>query len=293
MPRKKLQPSESVPAPRKQLTVAEMQRGIDRLNERIGELKAFDVGSMKTETPPEIAALETSVKRTIERIFGENTTDAQRYSPASDLQWTAGVYYGDYPQFHHYQQGIKEKIDHSVAILEEAIKALQDDIEDSSGHADALRSNTARPTSAITQKRGNRVCICHGRSLTWMELKDFIQHRLELPWDEFNRVSVAGVATTTRLSEMLDESAVAFLIMTGEDERADGIMQARMNVVHEAGLFQGRLGFTKAIVLLEDGCEEFSNIHGLGQLRFPKGNIKASFEEIRRFLEREHLLDDK
>jgi predicted nucleotide-binding protein len=126
-----------------------------------------------------------------------------------------------------------------------------------------------------------------------MELKDFIQHRLELPWDEFNRVSVAGVATTTRLSDMLDESAVAFLIMTGEDERADGIMQARMNVVHEAGLFQGRLGFTKAIVLLEDCCEEFSNILGLGQLRFPKGNIKASFEEIRRFLEREHLLNDK
>ena len=30
---------------------------------------------------------------------------------------------------------------------------------------------------------------------------------------------------------------------------ADGDLQARMNVVHEAGLFQGRLGFTKAIVL--------------------------------------------
>ena len=63
-----------------------------------------------------------------------------------------------------------------------------------------------------------------------------------------------------------------------------------MNVVHEAGLFQGRLGFTKAIVLLEEGCEEFSNIQGLGQIRFPKGNIAAAFEEIRRVLEREDLL---
>jgi predicted nucleotide-binding protein len=62
-----------------------------------------------------------------------------------------------------------------------------------------------------------------------------------------------------------------------------------MNVVHEAGLFQGRLGFSRAIILLEDGCKEFSNINGLGQIRFPKGNIKATFEEIRQVLEREKV----
>jgi predicted nucleotide-binding protein len=64
-----------------------------------------------------------------------------------------------------------------------------------------------------------------------------------------------------------------------------------MNVVHEAGLFQGRIGFTKAIVLLEEGCPEFSNIQGLGQIRFPKDNIAASFEEVRRVLEREGLIE--
>lgn len=80
--------------------------------------------------------------------------------------------------------------------------------------------------------------------------------------------------------------------MTGEDELKGGKVHARMNVIHEAGLFQGRLGFTKAIVLLEEGCEEFSNIQGLGQIRFPKGNIQATFEEVRRVLERESLLDD-
>ena len=57
-----------------------------------------------------------------------------------------------------------------------------------------------------------------------------------------------------------------------------------MNVVHEAGLFQGRLGFSRAIILLEESCEEFSNIHGLGQIRFPKGNIKAVFEDVRQLL---------
>jgi predicted nucleotide-binding protein len=59
--------------------------------------------------------------------------------------------------------------------------------------------------------------------------------------------------------------------------------------VHEIGLFQGRLGFRKAIVLVEEGCSEFSNIHGLTQIRFAKGNILAASEQIREVLEREKV----
>ena len=139
---------------------------------------------------------------------------------------------------------------------------------------------------------GTNVFIGHGQSAAWRELKDFVQDRLALPWDEFNRVPVAGVTNIARLSEMLDAAAIAFLVMTAEDEMADGEIQARLNVVHEAGLFQGRLGFARAILLLEDGCKEFSNIQGLGQIRFPKANIAASFEEVRRVIEREGLIGE-
>jgi predicted nucleotide-binding protein len=99
------------------------------------------------------------------------------------------------------------------------------------------------------------------------------------------------VTNIARLSEMLEAAAFAFLVMTAEDEHGDGKSHARMNVVHEAGLFQGRLGFMKAIILLEEGCEGFSNIDGLGQIRFPKGNIGAAFEEVRLVLEREGVLE--
>jgi predicted nucleotide-binding protein len=141
-----------------------------------------------------------------------------------------------------------------------------------------------------TEMIGTNIFLGHGRSPLWRELKDFIDSRLGLPVDEFNSVPVAGVTTTARLSELLDAAAFAFLIMTAEDEAADGTLHARENVIHEVGLFQGRLGFTKAIVLLEDGCTEFSNIHGLGQIRFPKQNVKAIFEDVRAVLEREGLL---
>ena len=139
-------------------------------------------------------------------------------------------------------------------------------------------------------RSGVNVFIGHGRAPAWRELKDFVQERLGLPYDEFNRVPVAGLATTHRLQQMLDAAAVAFIVMTAEDESADGRLQARMNVIHEAGLFQGRLGFEKTFLLLEEGCEEFSNIHGLGQIRFPKGRISAIFEDVRGVLERERLV---
>jgi predicted nucleotide-binding protein len=140
-------------------------------------------------------------------------------------------------------------------------------------------------------KTEGRVFIGHGCSPVWRDLKDFVQERLKLDWDEFNREPVAGRSTKERLEEMLDSACIAFLVMTAEDERSDGSWQARANVIHEAGLFQGRLGFERAIILLEEGCTEFSNIQGLTQIRFPKGRIDSRFEDIRRVLEREGILN--
>lgn len=155
-------------------------------------------------------------------------------------------------------------------------------------HLERVSKNSRRK-----ERIGTNIFIGHGQSMEWKELKDFIQDRLQLPWDEFNRVPVAGITNIARLSEMLDSAAFAFLVMTAEDEQADGSLQARMNVIHEAGLFQGRLGFNRAIILLEDGCKEFSNIQGLGQIRFPQENIKAIFEDIREVLEREEIIESE
>lgn len=135
-----------------------------------------------------------------------------------------------------------------------------------------------------------KIFIGHGRNLIWHKLKDFIQNRLKLTADEFNEESVAGKNQQDRLSRMLDDACFAFLIMTGEDQHNDGTFHARENVIHEIGLFQGRLGFDKAIVLREVSCKEFSNIAGLNQIHVPHGNIEAKFEDIRKVLERAGVL---
>jgi hypothetical protein len=79
---------------------------------------------------------------------------------------------------------------------------------------------------AKADRIGTNVFIGHGRSKEWKDLKDFISDRMRLPWDEFNRVAVAGIPNTIRLSTMLDAAAIAFMVLTAEDERADGKLHA-------------------------------------------------------------------
>jgi predicted nucleotide-binding protein len=135
-----------------------------------------------------------------------------------------------------------------------------------------------------------RIFIGHGRSPVWRELKDFLADRLSLPWEEFDRKAVAGMTTYERLHCMLANANFAVLVMTPEDEHADSTLHARENVIHEVGLFQGRLGPRRAIVLLEEGVTTFSNIHGLSHISFPQGRVSAAFEDIRRVLEREGVI---
>ena len=153
-----------------------------------------------------------------------------------------------------------------------------------------LPNNTQQTMNRDTTNNENKkIFIGHGRSHIWRALKDFIEGELKLPYEEFERISTAGKSINNRLEEMLEESCIAFIIMTGEDEQPDGSLRARENVIHEVGLFQGRLGFEKAIILLEDGCARFSNIEGLIYLSFPKGNIKAAFENIREVLKTHNI----
>lgn len=135
------------------------------------------------------------------------------------------------------------------------------------------------------------VFIGHGGSPAWKDLREFLEKKLDLRHDEYNRISTAGMSTVERLEQMLRESVFAFIVLTAEDEQKDGKVRARQNVVHEVGLFQGRHGFKRAIILLEDGCDEFSNIHGLTQIRFPNGKIMAASEEVRDVLKREGIFN--
>lgn len=131
------------------------------------------------------------------------------------------------------------------------------------------------------------VFIGHGQSRQWRDLKDHLQDQHGYAVEAYEVGARAGHAIRDILQGMLTKSSFAVLVMTGEDETAEGGVRARQNVVHEIGLFQGKLGFNRAIVLVEEGVEVFSNLQGIDQIRYAKGNIRETYGEVLATLRRE------
>jgi predicted nucleotide-binding protein len=165
----------------------------------------------------------------------------------------------------------------------EAIEAVFHSIETLTSEAQLPVS----PSDARANKEMPVIFIGHGRDTQWRDLKDHLHEQHGFAVQAYEIGARAGHAIRDVLEEMLTSSSIAFLVMTGEDETVDGKQRARQNVIHETGLFQGRLGFARAIVLLEDGVEEFSNIHGIQQIRFSKGGIRETFGDVLATIRRE------
>ena len=132
-----------------------------------------------------------------------------------------------------------------------------------------------------------KIFLGHGRSPLWRDLHNHLRDQHNLDVEAYEVGARAGHTIRDILESMLSSSAIAFLIMTGEDETADAEYRARQNVVHELGLFQGKLGFGRAIALVEDGIELFTNMAGIQQIRFSKGNIQETFGEVLATIKRE------
>ena len=129
------------------------------------------------------------------------------------------------------------------------------------------------------------IFIGHGRSQAWRELKDHLADKHNYRVEAYEAGARAGHAIRDILESMLKDSSFALLVLTKEDETADGGFRARQNVIQETGLFQGKLGFSRPIVVLEEGADSFSNISGIEQLRFKK--IREIFGDVIATLKRE------
>lgn len=143
-----------------------------------------------------------------------------------------------------------------------------------------------KPKPQLKSKGLGKIFIGHGRSKLWARLQIFLKDDLNLETLTFEDESRTSESIVNILNEFLDNSSMAILVMTAEDETAEGKSRARQNVIHEAGLFQGRLGFDKVIILKQDEIEEFSNIAGLQYVPFSGDNIEQCFYELQRKLKK-------
>lgn len=150
---------------------------------------------------------------------------------------------------------------------------------------DRARDANRIPASQVD---GPRIFLGHGGDPQWRELYMYLTTSLGFKVEEFGSQPRAGFTAKEVLESALLENNFAILVMTGEDVAEDEL-RARQNVVHEIGLFQGRYGFTRAIVVHEIGVEQFSNMAGVQDIRFPPTMIKAAFAEVADTIRREFI----
>lgn len=144
----------------------------------------------------------------------------------------------------------------------------------------------ARVETPIAPPEKPRIFIGHGgASRDWMDLDMHLTRHHQIETVHYESGSRSGHTIRDVLDEMLDESSLAILVMTAEDEQADQTFRARQNVVHEAGLFQGRLGFRRTIILREADVEGFSNLDGIQYIPF--STIRETFGDVLSVIRRE------
>ena len=177
------------------------------------------------------------------------------------------------PQRTHISVGapIRERIQAIFAIFEEHAKS----------------SYLAEEGQESASKGSPSIFVGHGSSGQWRELKDHLQDKHGYCVEAYETGARTGHAVRDILEQMMSKSTFAILIFTCDDVVGDGKYRARQNVVHETGLFQGKLGFSRAIALIEDGVEGFSNIEGIQHIKFSRGNIKEVFGEVLATIRRE------
>src|SRR5262249_45263534 len=124
----------------------------------------------------------------------------------------------------------------------------------------------------------------------WRGVVDFLREELGLAVSYFEKASQDGNEFTAALNEQLRRCSFPVCVLTSEDQMADGAQRARQDIVHEAGLFQGRYGFQRVALLAEERCELPSNLSGLVRHDFQVPHIEQTFASLMRHLRREGML---
>lgn len=136
------------------------------------------------------------------------------------------------------------------------------------------------------------VFIGHGRSKLWARVQLFLKDDLNIKSFTFESETHTSKSIIQILEEFLEKSSFAILILTAEDETLDGKLRARQNVIHECGLFQGRLGFDNVVLLKQTETEDLSNLSGLQYIPFNGENIEQTFYELQRKLKKSGILNN-
>jgi predicted nucleotide-binding protein len=259
--------------PKKIHNASQLRRCMERIDERIEDLRAFDVNTLQGSSSPELQALESAIKDTLERCFGVNTSAAQRFSSAAQLHYFSFVISTSGPR-PDYRGKTATKIEESIALLLEAKRTLLEDLSDLE-HESSGRVDLPVEVSEKSQERSRRVFVVHGHEQGPREaVARFLQLVGFEPVILHEQANKGG--TVIEKIERYGDVGFAVVLLTPDDEgRAKGgelRPRARQNVLLELGYFMARLTRPHVFVLKQGDIELPSDFLGMVWTDFDAAN---------------------
>jgi predicted nucleotide-binding protein len=254
-------------------TVEEKRQDILRLQRRIAEVEAFDPSqATKRFSDPAVTALQTAIGSTLTAIFGHGTAEYGRYSAAAQLDHgsismggTWGRGYRD--EVAEARQYLAEGKAQTLALLNEAIRSIEEEIEFAAPQAIGVSGSEYGPAPAQSTREPTReVFVVHGhdegaresvaRYLEKIGFKPIILHEQA----NMGRTVVEKI-------EAHGDVDFAVVLLTPDDEGCvhggNPEPRARQNVLLELGYFIGKLGRANVCALKRGVVEIPSDFAGV------------------------------
>ena len=239
-----------------------MKAALPKLDRRIAELEAFDVGTVRRRFDPVPEALAEKVNSTLQEIFGHGTVEYNQYHTSS-LD-TLGISLGGSDEtLQEIHAGYREGVERGLLKLRTLKDLFSERISDSASSTDALPTQSKKVSSNC-----RRVFVVHGhddgtketvaRYLTKLKLEPVILH------EQTNRGR-----TVIEKFEAHSDVAFAVVLFTPDDvgypkdHPEEAKPRARQNVVLELGFFMASLGRDRVCVLYKSGVEVPSDYAGV------------------------------
>jgi predicted nucleotide-binding protein len=229
---------------RAELSLEEMERGVRRLEKRLKEVEDFDPKTLDPQDPySTVRPISQSIVTALSDTFGPSTIEYARFRPASVLHWPIMI--GN--EIPHYEkiESVSQDRQRSIQLLTAAIELLKERIEEQRTPL-GLPGEPTPPLNA-----SNKIFVVHGhdnepkeavaRFLSQLGYEPIILH------EQPNR----GRTIIQKFRDEASDVGFAVVLVTGDDETADGKRRARQNVILELGFFLGRLGPERVVAIVK------------------------------------------
>jgi predicted nucleotide-binding protein len=264
------------------LSVEQCRLRIAQFENCIRDLEAFDPQKVqKRHGIPEVMALEAAIKDALAAAFGHRTPAYHLYERAASLDngphiIRGGPMFGgqvnyDAQDAHEARQYLAEGKQQSIALLKEAIKALERKITDQEA---VLRHNDIEIDAEEKGFLSRKVFIVHGHDEGAREAVARFLERIRFEAIILHEQANKG---RTVIEKVVAHGDVGFavVLLTPDDEGCkkgeDPKPRARQNVLLELGYFVGRLGRERVCALRRGNVELPSDFGGVVYEPFDDG----------------------